>query len=69
MPPTRNDSSLTVFPAPSISRDLTSGLALLRMTPASKGRFDYLSLDLEGAGKSAETGAEGEMTPALNKVA
>jgi NTE family protein len=50
-------------------RDMAEGLALLRTSPASEGRFDYLSVDPEVAGKSAEVGAEGEMTLALNRVA
>jgi NTE family protein len=50
-------------------RDMANGLALLRTTPVSKSRFDYLSVDPEVAGKSAEAGAEGEMAPALDKVA
>ena len=44
---------------------MASGLALLRMLPASEGRFEYLSVDPEVAGKSAKAGAEGEMAPAL----
>jgi NTE family protein len=50
-------------------RDMANGLEALRLPPTSKGRFDYICPDREAAGGSAEAGAEGEATPALDKVA
>jgi NTE family protein len=50
-------------------RDMSDGLDSLRTAPVPEGRFAYICTDRKAAGKSAEAGADGEMTPALDKVA
>src|SRR3954451_10538832 len=50
-------------------RDMAAGLELLRTSPSPEGRFEYLSVKPEDAGKAAEAGADGGMPPGQNKVA
>jgi NTE family protein len=50
-------------------RDMESGIALLRASPAPQGRFDYLFIDSEDARAAADAGSEEVTATPLDKVA